>query len=159
MTLVKIKNLFLMISLFFLSSGCNESVDTPPFTFDCRIRFIDQDGNSLLQNNKEKINEIAVKMIEPSGSDTKASVEYLELADFSSIQVCEWKGGIKNDGNRLQNYIIHLQIPEVFSKHEKDTIKLSYQFKNYTPSVIEGFFNDEKPESMTTELTVFKIIR
>lgn len=159
MILVKIKKLFLIASLFLLGTGCKDSVDTPPFSFICKIRFIDQDGSSLLQKNKERINEIAVKMLEPSDSDTKVSVEYMEVADFLAIQVIEWKGGIKNDGNRIQDYKIQLQSPEVFSKQEKDTIRIRYQFKNYTPSVIEGFFNNEKPESMATELIVFKIER
>lgn len=159
MIVVKIKNLLFIVSLLFLTIGCKESVETPPFVFDCKVRFIDQDGNSLLQNNKDKANEVTVKMLEPLSSDIIVSVDYFASSDFLYLQIAEKRGGSKNKGNRLQDYIIQLHSPNVFSKQENDTIRIRYQFKDYTPSIIDAFFNDEKPESITTEEIVFKIKR
>lgn len=148
------KLLFCVIaSLFFVS--CKESTETPPFVFNCDIQLINKDGSSPFSENKDKIKLIAIKVQQPLEAEV-ASVSYVDHSDYLSIQISEWNVANRNKGHSEQEYIVQIQYPKEIRK-ETDTLRIKYQFKDYRPSVIEAFYNDEKPQSMKTEATSFKI--
>lgn len=154
----RIKCLFFIGVLSIMLVSCKESVETPPFSFVFTISIIDQNGNSLLQKHKDKIKEIAVSILEPSSGDIHVNVTYVEISEYLGILISEPEGGVKNGGNRLQDYILQIQYPEVFSNQEKDIIRIRYQFKNYYPNAIEAFYNDKKPKSLDTMGASFEIV-
>ena len=139
--------------------GCSQDgTKTPPFTFTCQMRFVDQDGNSLLKQHVAEREDIKVKIVEPLDDDVKIDIYYHNTTlDCMSIEVLDWDGATKNSGNLIQDYIIEVKSPEVFSKNGTDKIRIRYQFENYYPSVVEALFNDIAADQMSPELIIFTV--
>ena len=106
MRLHKTKLLYVLFTLFILI-GCKENTDTPPFIFNCKVKLINEDGSSPLQENKDKINQITVNLLSPINKDTQITdISYLTYYNCLNIQVREWEACIKNKGNYEQEYIL-----------------------------------------------------
>ena len=137
--------------------GCKENTDTPPFIFNCKVKLINEDGSSPLQENKDKINQITVNLLSPINKDTQITdISYLTYYNCLNIQVREWEACIKNKGNYEQEYILEIQYPEEIRK-EKDTIKIKYQFKNARPSIVEAHYNDIRATDTSVNDVTFEI--
>lgn len=156
MRLHKTKLLYVLFTLFILI-GCKENTDTPPFIFNCKVKLINEDGSSPLQENKDKINQITVNLLSPINKDTQITdISYLTNYNCLNIQVREWEACIKNKGNYEQEYILEIQYPEEIRK-EKDTIKIKYQFKNARPSIVEAHYNDIRATDTSVNDVTFEI--
>lgn len=156
MRLHQSKLLYFLLTVFVLIS-CKESTDTPPFIFHCKVKLINKDGRSPLSENKDKINQITVNLLKPINNDAKVTdISYIEYYNCLDIQIEERDACLKNNGNYEQEYILEIQYPEVIRK-EKDTIKIKYQFKNVSPSIIGAYYNDKKPTDTSVHDVTFEI--
>lgn len=91
MRLHKTKLLYVLFTLFILI-GCKENTDTPPFIFNCKVKLINEDGSSPLQENKDKINQITVNLLSPINKDTQITdISYLTYYNCLNIQVLNGK--------------------------------------------------------------------
>ena len=121
MRLHKTKLLYVLFTLFILI-GCKESTDTPPFIFNCKVKLINEDGSSPLQENKDKINQITVNLLSPINKDTQITdISYLTYYNCLNIQVREWEACIKHKGNYEQEYILEIQYPEEIPADQRPT--------------------------------------
>lgn len=148
------KILFSLIISFFLI-GCKESTETPPFVFDCYIQLTNEDGSSLFLENKDKIKLISVKLQKPLEAKVSPA-HYLEYRDYLFIQISEWDVANRNKGNSEQEYIVEIKYPDEIRK-ETDIFRIKYQFKDYRPSVVEAFYNDQEAQQTDSGAIFFKI--
>lgn len=147
--------ILLHLIVLFSLIGCKESTDTPPFVFGCNIKLINDNGSSPFQNNKDKIKLISVKLQEPLEAKV-INVDYLEYSDELYIQLSEWNVANRNKGNLDREYIAEIQYPEGIRK-EIDILRGKFLFKDYRPSIVGAFYNDEKPHNMNVGSIFFEI--
>jgi len=77
MRLHKTKLLYVLFTLFILI-GCKENTDTPPFIFNCKVKLINEDGSSPLQENKDKLTRTLKLLTYPILHITTVSIYKLE---------------------------------------------------------------------------------
>lgn len=84
------------------------------------------------------------------------NVDYLENSNELYIQISEWNVANKNKGNLDREYIAEIQYPEEIRK-KTDILRGKFLFKDYQPSIVRAFYNDEKPHNMNVGSIFFKI--
>lgn len=150
-------NVLLCIVSVFLLTGCKDDNGVlPPFTFTCFVRLVDSDGNSVLQENKDKLGEVKVSLPDAADEKRVVDVSYSKTDDHLAIQVFEWRESLKNNGNYDQEYVVQIQYPDII-RNQKDTIKVKFRFRDGVPSVVEASYNEEKPQLTYDTSVVFEI--
>ncbi len=156
MNLHCLKLLCFFFTMFSLT-GCKESTDMPPFTLCLDIKLINENGSLPLKENKDKINDIIINLLNPINTAAKvASISYLDYPNCLRMQIAEWGANLKNNGNYEQEYIMEINYPKEI-REKIDVLKIKVQFKDKVPSIVNAYYNNQEAQYIGLDIIYFEI--
>lgn len=147
----------LVCGIFFqFNICCKDNSDTlPPFNFNCRLKFIAKDGQSIL--NEHNVNKIVVNMMEPDHY-VSITTHYLDHYDVVSISLSDVDvSKLRVDKEFTVDYIMDVILPNEISERRSNILKISFKFTPDTVTIKNAYFNDEAANFMASDVVEFEI--